>query len=161
MSGCWSTMQASVRGPAIIAPPPLLFAGPWLLGFLLDQILPLPRLPLALRLVGLPLTAAGLAVLVWFLTTMRRAGTPVDPREAPTALVQAGPFRHTRNPAYGGWTLLYLGVALLAGSRWALILLPAVLVAVDRGVIRREERYLEDRFGADYREYRRRVRRWL
>jgi protein-S-isoprenylcysteine O-methyltransferase Ste14 len=99
--------------------------------------------------------------LAWFLTTMRRAGTPVDPREAPTALVQAGPFRYTRNPAYAGWTVLYLGVALLAGSRWALILLPVVLVSVDWGVIRREERYLEDRFGADYREYRRRVRRWL
>jgi protein-S-isoprenylcysteine O-methyltransferase Ste14 len=153
--------RSAARGPAIIAPPPLLFAGPWLVGFLLDLIVPLPRLPLALRLVGLPLMAAGVALLAWFLRTMRRAGTPVDPREAPTALVQAGPFRYTRNPAYSGWTLLYLGVALLAGSRWALILLPAVLVAVDWGVIRREERYLQDRFGADYREYRRRVRRWL
>jgi protein-S-isoprenylcysteine O-methyltransferase Ste14 len=42
-----------------------------------------------------------------------------------------------------------------------LILLPAVLVVVDWGVIRREERYLEERFGSDYTEYRRRVRRWL
>jgi len=150
-----------VRGPAIIAPPPLLFAGPWLGGFLLDQLVPLPRLALALRLAGLPLTAAGVALGGWFFVTMRRAGTPVDPREAPTALVQAGPFRHTRNPAYVGLTLTYLGLSLVAGGRWALLLLPVVLVAVDRGVIRREERYLDERFGSDYREYRRRVRRWL
>ncbi len=153
--------RSAARGPDIIAPPPLLFAGPWLAGFLLDLVVPLPRLPVALRLVGLPLTAAGVTLAGWFFATMRRAGTPVDPREAPTALVQAGPFRYTRNPAYVGLTLTYLGLTLLAGGRWALLLLPGVLVAVDWGVIRREERYLEERFGSHYREYRRRVRRWL
>ena len=153
--------RAGARGPDIIAPPPLLFAGPWLGGFLLDLLVSLPRLPVALRLVGLPLTAAGVALIGWFFVTMRRAGTPVDPREAPTALVQSGPFRLTRNPAYAGWTLIYVGLTLLAAGRWALVLLPALLVAVDRGVIRREESYLEKQFGADYREYRRRVRRWL
>jgi protein-S-isoprenylcysteine O-methyltransferase Ste14 len=153
--------RTEVRGPDIIAPPPLLYAGPWLGGFLLDRLVPLPRLPLALRLAGLPLMAAGIGLGGWFIWTMRRAGTPVDPREAPTALVTAGPFRHTRNPAYVGLTLTYLGVSLLTGSRWSLLLLPGVVAAVDRGVIQREERYLEKQFGSDYREYRRLVRRWL
>ena len=153
--------RLAARGPNIIAPPPLLFAGPWLAGFLLDLAVHLPRLPGVLRLVGLPLTAAGVALIVWFFVTMQRAGTPVDPRERPTTLVQAGPFRLTRNPAYVGWTFLYLGLTLLTGGRWALVLLPGVLVAVNVGVIRREERYLEEQFGADYREYLGRVRRWL
>lgn len=148
-------------GPDIIAPPPLLYAGPWLGGFLLDRLLPLPQLPSALRVVGLPLTAAGVALGGWFIWTMWRAGTPVDPREAPTALVTEGPFRYTRNPAYVGLALTYVGVSLLTGSRWPLLLLPGVLIAVDRGVMRREERYLDQHFGSDYREYRRRVRRWL
>jgi protein-S-isoprenylcysteine O-methyltransferase Ste14 len=149
------------RGPDIIAPPPLLYAGPWLAGFVLDLLLPLPRLPSALRLAGLPFLAAGIALAIWFLLAMQRAGTPVDPREATTALVQTGPFRYTRNPAYVAFTFTYLGVSLLAGARWPVILLPAVLVIVDRGVIRREERYLEERFGSDYSQYRLRVRRWL
>ena len=149
------------RGPDIVAPPPLLYAGPLLAGFVLDLLLPLPRLSSALRLVGLAFLAAGVALAIWFLLSMRRAGTPVDPREATTALVQAGPFRYTRNPAYVAFTLTYLGVSLLAGARWPLILLPVVLVIVDRGVIRREERYLEERFGSDYIGYQQRVRRWL
>jgi protein-S-isoprenylcysteine O-methyltransferase Ste14 len=128
---------------------------------LVDRLLPLPQLPSALRLVGLPAMAAGVALGGWFIATMRRAGTPVDPREAPTALVTEGPFQHTRNPAYLGLTLTYVGLSLLTGGRWSLLLLPGVLVAVDRGVIQREERYLEKQFGSDYREYRRRVRRWL
>jgi protein-S-isoprenylcysteine O-methyltransferase Ste14 len=56
--------------------------------------------------------------------------------------------------------LTYTGISLLAGGRWPLLLLPGALLAVDRGVIRREEPYLERRFGRTYRDYRSRVRRW-
>jgi protein-S-isoprenylcysteine O-methyltransferase Ste14 len=147
--------------PDIIAPPPLLFAAPWVVGLLLHFLLPLPRLPIAARLAGLPLIAAGIGLGGWFIWTMRRAGTPVDPYEAPTALVTDGPFRHTRNPAYVALTLTYAGLALLAGVLWSLLLLPGVLLAVDRGVIQREERYLEAHFGSSYQQYRRRVRRWF
>jgi protein-S-isoprenylcysteine O-methyltransferase Ste14 len=41
------------------------------------------------------------------------------------------------------------------------VFLPGVIAAVDRGVIRREEAYLAGRFGEEYEEYRRRVRRWV
>jgi protein-S-isoprenylcysteine O-methyltransferase Ste14 len=153
--------QTEVRHPDIIAPPPLLYAGPWLGGLLLDRLWPLPRLPLALRLVGLPLIAAGIGLGGWFIWTMRRAGTPIDPYEAPTAIVTEGPFRRTRNPAYVGLTLTHSGLSLLSGILWPLLLLPGVLLAVDRGVIQREERYLEKQFGSAYTDYRRRVRRWL
>lgn len=153
--------QTKVRGPDIIAPPPLLYAGPWLGGLLLDRLWPLPRLPLALRLVGLPLVGAGIGLAGWFAWTMRRAGTPIDPYEAPTALVTDGPFRHTRNPGYVALTLTYAGLSLLTGILWPFLLMPGVLLAVDRGVIQREERYLATHFGAAYGDYRRRVRRWL
>jgi protein-S-isoprenylcysteine O-methyltransferase Ste14 len=145
----------------VIAPPPLLFLGPLLGGLLLDRLLPMPRLPGPLRLMGLPLLAAGMSLSGWFFVTMRRAGTPVDPYQPPTALVTDGPFRHSRNPAYIGLTLCYAGVAFLAGGRWPWLLLPGVFATIDRGVIEREERYLEERFGSDYEDYRRRVRRWL
>jgi len=44
---------------------------------------------------------------------------------------------------------------------WPILLFPAAILALDRLVIRREERYLLDAFGADYDAYCRRVRRWL
>ena len=153
--------RIKARGPNVVAPPPLLYAVPWLGGLLLDRLLPLPRVPLGVRLVGLALMAAGIGLAGWFIWAMRRAGTPVDPREAPTALVTEGPFRHTRNPAYVAFTLTYSGLSLLTSILWPLLLLPLVLLAVDRGVIQREERYLEKQFGSSYRQYRHRVRRWL
>jgi protein-S-isoprenylcysteine O-methyltransferase Ste14 len=105
--------------------------------------------------------AAGIGLGGWFFWTMRRAGTPVDPYDAPTALVTEGPFRLTRNPAYVGLALTYAGLSLLTAVLWPLLLLPGVLIAMDRGVIQREERYLEAHFGSSYQQYRRRVRRWL
>lgn len=153
--------RTAEHGPPIVAPPPLIYGASWLAGLVLDRLLHLPQLPTVLRLVGFPVAAAGVALGGWFITSMRRARTPVDPREAPTTLVTGGAFRLTRNPGYLGLTLTYVGLSFLVNGRWPLILLPAVLFTIDQGVIRREEQYLETRFGAEYRTYRRRVRRWL
>lgn len=153
--------RASERGPNVLAPPPLLYLGPLLAGLALNRLLPLPRLPRPLRLLGLPMLVGGTALAGWFLATMRAAGTPPDPREPPTALVEEGPFRFSRNPAYLGMALVYSGVSVLAGGGWPLLLLPGVLTVVVRGVIEREEEYMAERFGERYESYRERVNRWL
>jgi len=75
--------------------------------------------------------------------------------------VTTGAYRFTRNPAYLGMALIYTGIALATGGTWALITLIPTLVLVDRGVIAREERYLEQKFGAEYTTLKTRVRRWL
>lgn len=92
---------------------------------------------------------------------MRNAKTPVSPYEPSVGLVTEGPFRFTRNPIYLGGTLLYAGLALLIGRIGPLLLLPALLATLNRGVIEREERYLAQRFGEGYRTYQEAVPRWL
>jgi protein-S-isoprenylcysteine O-methyltransferase Ste14 len=149
------------RGPDVVAPPPLIYLGPLLAGLVLDRFLPLSRLPRALRRAGPPLLAGGIGLGLWFVASMRRADTPFNPSQPPTALVEDGPFRFSRNPGYLGFALAYVGVSLFAGGRWPLVFLPAVLGVIDRGVIAREESYLEERFGPPYHDYRSRVRRWL
>ena len=62
---------------------------------------------------------------------------------------------------YVGWTAMYLGISLAASSLWLLILLPAVVVLTHFLSVRREERFLEDQFGDEYRRYREKVRRYL
>ena len=149
------------RTAGVVAPPPLIYLGPLLAGLVLDRFLPLPRLPAAIRSVGLPLLLGGVGLGGWFLASMRDANTAVDPYQPSTALVEGGPFRFTRNPAYLGFALVYTGLSLVAGGRWPLVLLPGVVAAIDRGVIQREEAYLLHRFGDRYDDYRSRVRRWL
>lgn len=92
---------------------------------------------------------------------MRRADTPIDPRRPVARLLTSGPFQLSRNPSYTSFALIYAGVACLVNTRWPLAFLPAVLAVVRRGVIGREERYLERTFGEEYTRYTARVRRWV
>ena len=62
---------------------------------------------------------------------------------------------------YLALALVYLGIAIAGQSVWALILLPVVLIVIQRGAIEPEEAFLEKRFGATYINYTEKVRRWL
>lgn len=145
----------------MLAPPPLIYLVPLALGLLLHRRYPfeLPgrRVTMVVGLVCILAAAIVLPALLAF----RRAATRPEPWRPATALVTEGPYRFSRNPMYLGFTLLYLGIALLFGSLWPLLFLPLVLSVMHFGVIVREEAYLERRFGDAYREYRRRVNRWL
>src|SRR5580704_8862327 len=86
----------------------------------------------------------------------------VPPPALPTtALVVDGIYRQTRNPLYLGTTLIYLGLGVAAGSLWAIVLVVPLLWVINVGVVAREERYLERKFGDAYRAYKARVRRWI
>jgi protein-S-isoprenylcysteine O-methyltransferase Ste14 len=89
----------------------------------------------------------------------RCAAAGVD-LERPNQLIDSGPYALSRNPMYVAWTVGYVGVTLVAGTAWPLLLLPAVLV-VTQVVVMREERSLERSFGAAYRNYKASVRRYL
>lgn len=148
--------------PGVIAPPPLIYGAAFLAGLLLNRAAPAQPLPDALRpALGWPLVGAAVLLAAWAARTMRRAGTHIDPHKPVTALVTTGPFRFTRNPLYLSLTLLYLGLTALLNALWPLVLLPVVLAVIRFGVIDREERYLERKFGDAYRRYRATVRRWI
>jgi protein-S-isoprenylcysteine O-methyltransferase Ste14 len=83
--------------------------------------------------------------LALFWTPAARVPTPRG--DGPTTIVAAGPYRFSRNPIYLAFTLLYGGVTVLANALWAAVLLPGVLIVMQRGAIEREERYLERRLG--------------
>jgi protein-S-isoprenylcysteine O-methyltransferase Ste14 len=148
--------------PNVIAFPPLLYLVTLGAGLLLHQVVRAQLLPpIPSRIAGAALVIFGAAIGKWGEVTMRKAGTNVDPRQAALAIVTAGPFRFTRNPLYLGLIALYLGITLLVDALAPLILLPILLLVTHFGIIRREERYLEAKFGPAYLEYKRKVRRYV
>ena len=148
--------------PGVIAPPPLIYACALAAGLLVNRRYRIPILPrrVAWKL-GAPLVACGLAVGFLGTREMRRAETNVDPYKPATAVVTGGPFRFTRNPLYVSMTLIYGGIAAVANALPAALLLPIVLRLMRRGVIEREERYLERKFGDEYIEYKVGTPRWI
>jgi protein-S-isoprenylcysteine O-methyltransferase Ste14 len=145
--------------------PPLLFLGALVLGALLSATVligPHPGSANGLAvMVGVIFVVIGFAIAALAVRTFTRAGADVVPGRPATALVTGGPYRFTRNPIYIGFTLIYFGIAILATSVWILVLLVPVLVILRRGVVLREEAYLDAKFGEAYRKYQARVPRWL
>jgi protein-S-isoprenylcysteine O-methyltransferase Ste14 len=157
-------MSSKGDNPGVVAPPPLLFLGALEIGAGLDFALVRVStgLPAPLRLgSGAVLAAAAVGLLVGALRRFRRAGTAVEPWRPSTTLVTDGVYRFTRNPIYLGMAPLYLALALAMNSVGALVLLVPLMALLQVGVIRREERYLERRFGDSYRRYKASVRRWV
>jgi protein-S-isoprenylcysteine O-methyltransferase Ste14 len=145
----------------VVAPPPLIYAAVFAVGYALDRSYPVSLRPDASGWLGWAIFVAGLGVLALIGAYLNRAGTPVNPYRPSTTLVTAGPYRYSRNPMYIALTLAYLGAAVVVNTVWPVMLLPGLLLVMQWGVISREERYLERRFGDEYRRYQARVRRWL
>ena len=142
--------------------PPVAIGTPLLVGWLVTQVAIDPidlgawRVPLGWALVLFFIGWNG-----WSLWLFGRHQTGLLPGQATDALIEEGPFRVSRNPLYVGLLALYLGLALLAPTFWGLVLFPAAVVLLQWGAIRPEEQFLHERFGAQYDDYTRRVRRWL
>jgi protein-S-isoprenylcysteine O-methyltransferase Ste14 len=146
----------------VAAPPPLLYAGALAFGLAVSRLQPdAEKRARFARTWGTVAVVAGVGIGFAAISALKRAGTNIDPYKPSTALVTDGIFALSRNPAYVGATSIYIGIAMYACSVPAFTLLPIVLALLDRLVVSREERYLERRFGADYRRYRDAVPRWF
>jgi protein-S-isoprenylcysteine O-methyltransferase Ste14 len=145
-------------------PPPLLFVGAFLLGWLIHLRMPL-RFAAAptpfTRSAGTVVVLLGLALLATCMALFLRARTTIIPHHEASRLVGVGPYRFSRNPMYVGLTVVYVGLALRVNSLWPLLLLPLPLAVLHLVVIPTEERILAGALGTEYEAYRRRVRRWV
>ena len=150
----------------VIAPPPAIALAAVALGLALDWLWPKSVLQDALGLYGRLalgglLMAAGLAIAIIAERTFHRIGTDPLPWKPATQLAATGIYTYTRNPMYIGLALLMAGLGIaLASTGILLMLIPAALV-LHYGVVKREERYLERKFGEDYRRFKATVPRYV
>jgi len=146
-------------------PVPWVFALAYLAGFGLERAFPpgllLPVIaPLSLP-AGVFLFIVGLCSAAWCLATFRKGQTTTTPGQTSVRLVKRGLYRVSRNPMYVSLLLMYVGEALILRQAWPIILLPLVVIYIDRIVIPLEEARLRERFREEYEQYRSNVRRWM
>jgi protein-S-isoprenylcysteine O-methyltransferase Ste14 len=158
-------MSEVQRKPGVLPLPPLIYIAAIAISIILHSIYPLPWFSSPLSDI---LFAAGwlalVAVVALFFTairTMTRAKTPINPNAKPEHLVTTGPFSVTRNPIYLANTLLMIGVGLISGITWFLPLAVLAAFLTQKVAIEREEKLLAEKFGKKYRDYAKRVRRWI
>ena len=158
-------MANSSDTAGVIAPPPLLALAAVVLGLLLNWLAPAYLLSVLLSwdarvILGLELMAAGLALVILALRSFKSAGTHVEPWKPSTTVVATGVFAWLRNPMYVGGTAALIGLAILLGSDWMVVTTVVMALVLHFGVVLREERYLEAKFGEPYRHYKATVPRY-
>jgi len=149
----------------VIAPPPLIALATLVIGVVGDWLLPLNALASVLNWparigIGAVLLLAGGALVVVGEQAFKQVGTNVKPWRPSLALATTGIYAHLRNPMYVGAILILTGLAAALASDWMAILLLPTAVLLHFGVVRREERYLDAKFGEDYRRYKATVPRY-
>ncbi len=109
---------------------------------------------------GVALCIAGLLFLSWSLVSFGRSFRVGIDDENPDKLVTSGVFAWSRNPIYVAFWLILLG-ELLVFPNWLLLIYLAAATWLFHRQVRREEVYLAQRYGAEFADYCRRVRRYL
>ena len=146
---------------AYSVPPPLPPIVTLVLVVVLAIFAPVHFLPTAVSLlVGIPLLVLGLGLWGWGMQSLSQQGESPDPFKPTNRLLTGGALRVSRNPIYAGGTVALLGLAILLDTATGI----GVVVLLGLGawnLVLTEERFLEARFGDQYREYRSRVRRWI
>jgi len=112
--------------------------------------------PLGYALVFVGLGAMGLA-LIEFL----RNNTTFVPRRVPTAFLQNGIYKRSRNPIYLGDALVLAGLILAWDVLPALVLVPVFMTLIAKRYIQGEEAGLEAKFGTEFTDWKQQVRRWI
>jgi protein-S-isoprenylcysteine O-methyltransferase Ste14 len=154
--------RANLDNAGVIAPPPLIFGVPLAVGLYENRSNPVALLqPRVAMIAGVVIIVVALVLMLAAVIQLRRARTALMPYRPTTAIVESWPYSFSRNPIYLAMAIVYIGVSIFFNTFWPFLLLPLVMLVMQRGVIEREERYLEQKFGGDYVDYRFRVRRWL
>jgi protein-S-isoprenylcysteine O-methyltransferase Ste14 len=147
----------------VIVQPPIAWALAVVAGLGVGWLYPLQFVPAFIphAWVGGGIFVGSLALAIWAIVTIRKAGTRVETNRPTTTIVANGPFHFTRNPIYISMLLGQVGLAIGFDNFWMLAMLVPFYLVIRYGVIAREEVYLDHKFAAAYLGYKSRVRRWL
>lgn len=122
-------------------------------------------IPEPYNFIGLVLVTIGFILIVWanyaLLVTGKLSLRNREPMQKPERLVISGPFRFSRNPLYLGALLAMIGLSIMWSSIVTAFFTILVYIIFRNFFIKKEEIILEEEFGDEYRNFKKRVRRWL
>ena len=87
--------------------------------------------------------------------------TEIEPWKTTSTIITSGPYKFSRNPIYVLACGVPIGLGLAFNSYWALFAFIPALIIVYYTAVKKEEKYLEAKFGQTYMDYKAKVRRWL
>lgn len=157
-------MKEKKDSPGVYIPPPLVYVFTFLIAGVAQKRFPIDDsffYHQGAKITGVAFLALSLFFQVRSLRQFFKSRNTLITIKPAFSLQTNGIYGITRNPMYVGLALVYLGISCLVGNWWNIILFPFLLLIVQEYIIKREEKYLERRFGQDYIKYKHKVRRWV
>jgi protein-S-isoprenylcysteine O-methyltransferase Ste14 len=158
-------MKTTKDSPGVFIPPPLFYAGFFLLSLLIQRNFSINRGFIFHRqpaiLFGTIFYFVGIFFIFPAMFEFIKSKNTIVTIKPASSLQTTGIYSISRNPMYVGLMLIYLGLALQFGNWWTIILLPFLIAIVSYLIVLPEEKYLMRAFGDDYAQYKKRVRRWI
>jgi len=113
------------------------------------------------KYIGVVVVMLGICITILARLSFKRAETNVAPWKPTTKIVSTGIFAYTRNPFYVAFCLISIGIGTFFNSIWILLSFIPSAVIIYYTAIKKEEAYLEEKFGEEYVHYKNKVRRWF
>lgn len=150
------------KGAAVKFPPPLIFIFLIFIAYAIHTIIPIGiGITSPFTYLGIVIIILALVLLVFISQTFTRVKTHIEPWKPTSAIIATGIYAYSRNPIYMAFCLVPIGVGIITNSLWILFsFLPSVLLVYFMA-IKKEEAYLEEKFGEEYLQYKNSVRRWI
>jgi len=154
--------KPSVDHAGVRIPPPVIYTTLLIAGIVMDSAWMRGELaePNSMA-IGLAVFLTGGLIAGFSVPRHKKEGSNIEPWKPTTKIMADGLYGRSRNPIYVAMAIAYAGIAIGADSGMAMLLLLPCLIIIRYYVIAREERYLGQKFGAEYQEYMRTVRRWF
>jgi protein-S-isoprenylcysteine O-methyltransferase Ste14 len=113
------------------------------------------------HLLGGLFVGAGLVLIILAAFEFRNHKTTIVPHKTPTALIQTGVFKRSRNPIYLADLLILIGLCLRWDAIVSLVLVPVLAWTLERRFIIPEENRMRREFRAEFARYAQKTRRWV
>ena len=114
-----------------------------------------------LRICGAVIGALGAAVFVTSVVTMRDSWRAGVSKTDKTELVTDGIYQLSRNPAFLGFDLVYIGILLIFFNPWLLAASVFAMIMFHLQIVNVEEDFLLEPFGQEYLAYKKKVNRYI
>ena len=155
-------IEQDKKGAAVRFPPPLIFIICMLIGYTVHRILPVAfPYPLIFMYIGGMLALLSLLCVFYLSRVFNRLKTHIEPWKPTSAIISTGLYAYSRNPIYVAFAVFSMGIGFMINSLWIVMSFLPALMVVYVLAIKKEEMYLEKKFGEEYLKYKNNVRRWL
>lgn len=148
----------------VYIPPPIIYAVFYFFAYFLERIFAINNSVMekdVTKFIGIIFFLGGIYLVLRGVNRFIQTGNTLVTMKPATSLQKEGIYKFTRNPMYFGLNCFYLGFTCFFGNWWHIILLPVLIIVIQEYVIKREEKYLERKFGEEYKSYKGNVRRWV